>query len=73
MTPEELKQKVEKAMKSGSKISIVDSFNKVTRQGKAEKFINENANNLSSENQEKLKKVLVNFQDFLAKNGAELV
>jgi len=59
-----LKQKAEK---------IYNAINLVQRESQAEKFINENANHLSLENQEKLKKVLVNFQDFLAKNGAELV
>jgi len=59
-----LKQKAEK---------IYNAINLVQRESQAEKFINENANHLSLENQEKLKKVLVNFQDFLAKNEAELV
>ena len=51
-----LKQKAEK---------IYNAINLVQRESQAEKFINENANHLSLENQEKLKKVLVNFQDFL--------
>jgi len=50
---------------------IYNAINLVQRESKAEKFINEKANNLSLENQQKLKKVLVNFQDFLAKNGTE--
>ena len=52
---------------------IYNAINLVQREREAEKFINENANHLSLKNQEKLKTVLVNFQNFLAKNGAELV
>ena len=51
-----LKQKAER---------LYNAMNLVLRQRKAEKFINEYANHLSLEKQEKLKKVLVDFQDFL--------
>ena len=45
---------------------IYNAINLVERESKADKFIKEKANKLSLENQKKLKKVLVNFQEFLA-------
>ncbi len=67
----QVKKMLLEAEKKG--IRIVDVFNKVSRQKKADKFINANANDLNEKHKEQLKNVLVKFQKFLAENGAELV
>ena len=64
-----------KVLKEAEKkgIKIFDVMNKVSRQKKADQFIEENANHLSKKHKEQLKNVLVKFQKFLSENGAELV
>tara|TARA_R110001606_G_scaffold742_3_gene2923 strand:- start:1876 stop:2088 length:213 start_codon:yes stop_codon:yes gene_type:complete len=66
-----VKQIVDMAIKKN--ISIVDVADKLIRQKKADKFIEDNANHLNKKHKKELKNVLVKFQNFLSQNGAELV
>lgn len=70
-----MKSNTIKMLKEATKkgINLIDVVNKVSRQNKANKFIEENAKHLNKKQKEQLKNVLVNFQNFLAQNGAELV
>ena len=70
---EKLSLKELKAELRKNNIHIVGSFNKVSRKIKADKFIKDEADQLSEKHKKQLKDVLVKFQNFLAKNGAELV